>query len=79
MPTINTCSIAGCDKPYKAKGMCNAHYIKAIRRGEIVIKHWAKNKTTVEDSAEWYANFWEFVKQELKITQPERKTINANI
>ncbi|MCX5868513.1 MAG: hypothetical protein NT009_13740 [Proteobacteria bacterium] len=28
------CSVPGCDKPARARGLCAAHYIAALRKGE---------------------------------------------
>jgi hypothetical protein len=30
---MRACTVEGCDKPYSAKGYCNAHYNRVIRRG----------------------------------------------
>ncbi len=29
-----TCSVRGCDKPARARGLCAAHYMAALRKGE---------------------------------------------
>lgn len=29
-----TCSMKGCNKPMKAKGLCNAHYVAAFRKNK---------------------------------------------
>ena len=29
-----TCSVRGCDKPARARGLCAAHYLAALRKGE---------------------------------------------
>ena len=30
----STCSVRGCDKPARARGLCAAHYMAALRKGE---------------------------------------------
>ncbi|MCX5858392.1 MAG: hypothetical protein NT056_00605 [Proteobacteria bacterium] len=29
-----TCSVPGCDKPARARGLCAAHYMAALRKGD---------------------------------------------
>jgi hypothetical protein len=33
---MTTCTVEGCEKPYSAKGYCNMHYNRVIRRGGTV-------------------------------------------
>jgi hypothetical protein len=36
-PIVRTCSIEGCDKPFKAHGWCQMHYVRFIRHGDPLI------------------------------------------
>lgn len=35
MPQGQTCSVAGCNKPHEAKGVCNTHYFRLRRTGTV--------------------------------------------
>jgi hypothetical protein len=48
------CSVADCDKPHTARGLCKTHYNRKLRG------------TPVERD-DWQEEFWEFVKKELNI------------
>jgi hypothetical protein len=54
--TKPVCVEDGCDRPYKARDMCEPHYDRWLRDGE--------------DENIDFDDFWEFVKIELKIGVP---------
>lgn len=54
--TKPVCIEDGCEKPYKARGMCESHYQRWLDDGE-------REDLDFDD-------FWEFVKIELKIGVP---------
>lgn len=59
--TAPECSEENCQKPSRARGVCSMHYDRQFRR---------------ESSEEIdYDDFWEFVKQERRIGQPNAKRI----
>ena len=33
-----TCSVRGCQRPARARGLCNSHYVTALRKGTIKTK-----------------------------------------
>ena len=49
------CSVADCDRPHTARGLCKTHYNRLLRGGPI-----ERDEGTPEE-------FWEFVKKELKL------------
>ena len=38
------CSVRGCKRPARARGLCNSHYVSAIRKGTIKTKKRKKKK-----------------------------------
>lgn len=40
-----TCSVAGCDKPIKARGWCSGHYSKWQRNGDPELTHPSRLRT----------------------------------
>lgn len=51
----NGCSVADCDRPHTARGLCKTHYNRLLRGQPI-----ERDEGTPEE-------FWEFVKKELKL------------
>ena len=76
-----TCTINGCERKHKARGMCNPHYMEAMRNWEFDPKPWAKpmeerkrprrdpvTKEIVEVLPVVDADgFWDFVKKEMQL------------
>lgn len=75
------CTVKGCERPHKARGFCNPHYMEAKRNNEFKPKPWAKpmeerkrpnwNALPDDDVEELPVvdpdGFWEFVKKELQL------------
>ena len=40
-----TCSVRGCQRPARARGLCNSHYVSALRKGTIKTQPRKKKKT----------------------------------
>ena len=61
--TAPECSIENCQRPTRVRGMCSRHYEKDLRKEALFL----------EDIN--YDEFWEFVKKERRIGQPNAKRI----
>ncbi len=59
--TAPECSVENCQNPSRARGMCNKHYDRQLRL------------ESLEEID--YDDFWEFVKKERRIGQPNAKRI----
>lgn len=55
------CSVEDCKKPSRSRGMCMGHYEKQLR-------------IEAEEEID-YDDFWEFVKKELRIGEPNERRI----
>lgn len=66
------CSEPDCEKPTRAKGLCQFHYNRSVRHKYKLRQSQYKNPSnpsqkTRDAQREFNDGFWEFVKKELRI------------
>lgn len=52
-----SCSVEGCDRPAKARWLCQAHYLRALRRGELPTVSQRDRKVVIDPHG--YELVWE--------------------